>query len=447
MSRILIVDDDVYFLASLKNLLTFKKYEVEISSDPISARELFYANDYDLVLLDVKMPGVNGLELLEEFLNARPSLSIIMTSGVSTITVAVDALKMGAFDFVEKPIDPKRLLNSVRNALDRQQLHSEKRQLVNALKEEYQMVGQSPAMLKIFETINQIADYPAKVLITGESGTGKELVARAIHFSSKRSSGPFVKINCAAIPNELIENELFGHAKGAYTGASSAAQGKFQAADGGTLFLDEIGDMDLVLQAKLLHVIQDSEFVMLGSSKSIKVDVRIIAATNQNLEQRIKEGRFREDLYHRLNVVAIDIPPLRKRKEDIKPLANKFLTDFSQVYNKRVLSIAPEAMQILIEYDWPGNVRELKNIMEKIVLFAQSEEVDPNVTRKALGLSLNKGSTSNDAHLSLKEKMERAERDIILSAIANANGNMTKAARSLGINRSTLFKKKRKLGI
>ena len=446
MFRILIVDDDEYLLASLQNLLTFKKYSVDLASNPIEAKELFHEHDYDIVLLDVKMPGISGMELLNEFLSEKPSVSIIMISGESTISIAVDALKRGAFDFVEKPIDPKRLLNSIRNALDRQKLFSEKNRLISALKERYQMVGQSPAMQTIFETIEQVADLPAKVLITGESGTGKELVARALHFSSKRSSGPFVKINCAAIPKDLMENELFGHKKGAYTGAMSEQPGKIQAADGGTLFLDEIGDMDLMLQAKLLHVIQDKEFIMLGASNSVKVDVRIIAATNQNLEQRIKEGRFRRDLFHRLNVVQIHIPPLRKRKEDIEPMANRFLHEFAEMYNKRVLEFTPAAIQVLMDYHWPGNVRELKNAVEKMVIFSKSERIGEIEARKMLRSGQQNFQTTQGLN-SLKEQMAAMEREFILQAIAEANGNLTKAAEALGITRSALFKKKRKLGI
>ena len=446
MFRILIVDDDEYLLASLQNLLTFKKYSVDLASNPIDAKELFHEHDYDIVLLDVKMPGISGMELLNEFLSDKPSVSIIMISGESTISIAVDALKRGAFDFVEKPIDPKRLLNSIRNALDRQKLFSEKNRLISALKERYKMVGQSPAMQTIFETIEQVADLPAKVLITGESGTGKELVARALHFSSKRSSGPFVKINCAAIPKDLMENELFGHKKGAYTGAMSEQPGKIQAADGGTLFLDEIGDMDLMLQAKLLHVIQDKEFIMLGASNSVKVDVRIIAATNQNLEQRIKEGRFRRDLFHRLNVVQIHIPPLRKRKEDIEPMANRFLHEFAEMYNKRVLEFTPAAIQVLMDYHWPGNVRELKNAVEKMVIFSKSERIGEIEARKMLRSGQQNFQTTQGLN-SLKEQMAAMEREFILQAIAEANGNLTKAAEALGITRSALFKKKRKLGI
>lgn len=446
MFRILIVDDDEYLLASLQNLLTFKKYTVDLASNPIEAKELFHEHDYDIVLLDVKMPGISGMELLNEFLSNKPSVSVIMISGESTISIAVDALKRGAFDFVEKPIDPKRLLNSIRNALDRQKLFSEKNRLISALKERYQMVGQSPAMQTIFETIEQVADLPAKVLITGESGTGKELVARALHFSSKRSSGPFVKINCAAIPKDLMENELFGHKKGAYTGAMSEQPGKIQAADGGTLFLDEIGDMDLMLQAKLLHVIQDKEFIMLGASNSVKVDVRIIAATNQNLERRIKEGRFRRDLFHRLNVVQIHIPPLRKRKEDIEPMAYRFLHEFAEMYNKRVLEFTPAAIQVLMDYHWPGNVRELKNAVEKMVIFSKSERIDEIEARKMLRSGQQNVQTAQGLS-SLKEQMAAMEREFILQAIAEANGNLTKAAEALGITRSALFKKKRKLGI
>jgi len=449
MYRVLIIDDDEFFLESLKNLLVYKKFYVTTCANPVKAEKILKADNYHVILLDVKMPGLNGLDLLDQIHKYNPHIPVIMISGQSSISVAVDSIRKGAFDFVEKPIDPEKLQIALRNALERVKLFIEKQRLESELKSQYLLLGHSKALQEIRDTMAKIAPIAAKVLIIGETGTGKELVARGIHLASDRASGPFIKINCAAIPPSLLESELFGHKKGAFTGASHDYFGKFQAANGGTLFLDEIGDMDLTLQSKLLHVLQDNEFMMIGSNKSVRVDVRIIAATNQNLQKLISENRFREDLYHRLNVVSIIIPPLRNRKEDIKPLAYHFLKQFSETYNKRVTSISSGALKLLFDYHWPGNVRELRNVIEKLVLFADSDKITESEVDRVLPDNNKEERIRFDtiSGLTLKEKLENFERNLIIKALEDSDGKVGKAAQLLGIDRTALFKKRRKLGI
>ncbi len=449
MYQILIVDDDDYFLQSLKNLLVYKGFQVDTCANPVLAMQYVQEKRYQLILLDVKMPGMDGIELLEKIRTQNQNIPVVMVSGQSNISIAVEAIKKGAFDFVEKPVDPEKLQVALKNALDRYQLWEERSRLIEELKNKYAIVGKSEAINAIIRKIEQVAESDAKVLITGETGTGKELVARALHLASNRSSGPFVKLNCAAIPTELLESELFGHKKGSFTGAIKDQTGKFQAADGGTLFLDEIGDMDLVLQAKLLHVLQDNEFMMLGAHDSIKVDVRIITATNQNINDLIAEGKFRRDLFHRINVVNIHIPPLRERVEDIEPLAIHFLKEFAETYNKKVTGFEPGVLNALKKYSWPGNVRELRNVVEKMVIFARDTLITQNDLKESLLqlpveiISAVKKPTKGK----LKEEMQRHERELILRALKAANGSNAKAAKILGIDRSSLFKKRKKLGI
>ncbi len=449
MYQILIIDDDDYFLQSLKNLLVYKGFKVDTCANPVLAMQYVQEKRYQLILLDVKMPGMDGIELLEKIRTHNQNIPVVMVSGQSNISIAVEAIKKGAFDFVEKPIDPQKLQVALKNALERYKLWEDRSRLIEELKKKYAIVGKSEAINAIIRRIEQVADLDAKVLITGETGTGKELVARALHLASNRSSGPFVKLNCAAIPTELLESELFGHKKGAFTGAIKDQIGKFQAADGGTLFLDEIGDMDLVLQAKLLHVLQDNEFMMLGAHDSIKVNVRIITATNQNINELIAEGKFRRDLFHRINVVNIHIPPLRERVEDIEPLAIHFLKEFAETYNKKVTGFEPEVLNALKKYSWPGNVRELRNVVEKMVIFARHALITKNDLKESL-LQLPVeivSAVEKPAKGKLKEEMERHERELILNALKAANGSNARAAKILGIDRSSLFKKRKKLGI
>jgi len=445
MHRILIIDDDTYFLESLKNLLVYKKYAVKTCANPVAVLDILKKTDFELILLDVKMPGMDGLEVLEQIRVHDPQIPVIMVSGQSSISNAVQAIKQGAFDFVEKPVDSERLLLTVSHALDRYALREERQKLIRQLRSNYQMVGESPSLHAIFRQIEQVAQTNAKVLVTGETGTGKELVARAIHFTSARASGPFVKINCAAIPAELMESELFGHTKGAYTGATKEYGGKFRAADGGTLFLDEIGDMDLTLQAKLLHVLQDNEFMMLGSNNAVKVDVRIVAATNQDIYQLIQKRKFREDLYHRINVVNIHIPPLKERTEDIPVLTKYFMNEFSDTYNKQLTKLPAFVIRLLSRQPWPGNVRELKNVIEKLVIFSNGKMIETEDVIRAL----RKNSDAYPAiqHVLLKDEMEAHEREIIINTLKLTDGKKKEAAKLLGIDRSALFKKMKKLNI
>ncbi len=445
MYNVLIIDDDEIFLQSLKNLLVYQNFNVDLCSNPNIAISKIQKNNYHLILLDVAMPGLSGMELLSKIRHVNFHLPIIMVSGQSTISTAVEAIKKGAFDFIEKPVDPEKLQITLNNALKQHVLELERFRLIEELKNQFQIIGISQALDNILSKINKIAMTDAKVLITGETGTGKELVARAIHLRSPRSTGPFVKINCAAIPSDLLESELFGHKKGAFTGANQDQIGKFQAADGGTLFLDEIGDMDLRLQAKLLHVLQDNTFNMLGSSVDKQVDIRIIAATNKDLKQLIKEGKFRMDLYHRLNVVNIHIPPLRNRPEDIEVLTRHFINEFSETYNKPIRDISTAALQVLKQKSWPGNVRELKNFIEKTIIFANGPIIEPH----DLPDSKQKTEASSPVfpEITLKKALEAYERKLILQALKQTGGRISETAKLLGITRSALFKKKKKLGI
>ncbi len=445
MYNVFIIDDDEIFLQSLKNLLVYQNFNVDLCSNPNIAISKIQKNNYHLILLDVAMPGLSGMELLSKIRHVNFHLPIIMVSGQSTISTAVEAIKKGAFDFIEKPVDPEKLQITLNNALKQHVLELERFRLIEELKNQFQIIGISQALDNILSKINKIAMTDAKVLITGETGTGKELVARAIHLRSPRSTGPFVKINCAAIPSDLLESELFGHKKGAFTGANQDQIGKFQAADGGTLFLDEIGDMDLRLQAKLLHVLQDNTFNMLGSSVDKQVDIRIIAATNKDLKQLIKEGKFRMDLYHRLNVVNIHIPPLRNRPEDIEVLTRHFINEFSETYNKPIRDISTAALQVLKQKSWPGNVRELKNFIEKTIIFANGPIIEPH----DLPDSKQKTEASSPVfpEITLKEALEAYERKLILQALKQTGGRISETAKLLGITRSALFKKKKKLGI
>jgi len=446
MPRILAIDDDENFLQSVKNLLEYKNFFIETISSPFQAEKALQQQNYDCILLDVKMPGLDGITLLKKILQWKPFIPVIMISGQSTISTAVEALKEGAFDFIEKPLDAERLLVTIRNALEKRTWLAEKINLLSQLDEAYQIVGKSPQIQDILNKIKIFAPSQAKVLILGESGTGKELIARALHINSSRNGKPFVKVNCAAIPSELLESELFGYRKGAFTGASHDHQGKFLAADGGTLFLDEIGDMELRLQAKLLTALQDGEIEIIGENKPRKVDVRVIAASNKNLEEMITKGTFRSDLYHRLNVAIIRVPPLRERKKDIPVLAQHFLHQFAKTYNKKLIDFTPQALMILEKYDFPGNVRELKNIIEKIAILTNNSIVQADDVYQALEHALPRQSEPI-VPKSLKSAVEEYEREYILKVLKAFNWRILETAKFLGINRSSLFKKMRKLGI
>jgi DNA-binding NtrC family response regulator len=442
--KILVVDDDENLLKSIKKILSLERYMVDMLSNPLKIDTYLEAKEYHCLLLDVRMPVMSGIDVLKKTLFKNPALPVIMISGQSDIETAVQAIKEGAYDFIEKPIDPERLFVAVKNAIQRHNLQEMSDSIFKELQEQFSIIGQSKALKSIVQQIKEVSDTPAKVLILGDSGTGKELVAHAIHFNSIRKGKPYIKLNCAAIPSELLESELFGHRKGAFTGAVSDRKGKFIEADGGTLFLDEIGNMSVQLQAKLLRVLEANEVEVIGENIPRKIDVRIISATNQNLEDLISKGLFREDLYYRLNVVKINIPPLRERPEDILPLAYHFLKGFSNSYNKQVLSIKSQVEALLINFEWPGNVRQLRNAIEKMVLFNHSGEISYEEAINALELGQSSPSVDEEDSLLLKNAVHNFERKYILLTLQKHNWKISETADALGIDRSNLFKKMRK---
>lgn len=373
MPSILIIDDEKSIRNTLREILEYEKYIVDEAKDGEEAFEMLKQNDYDVALCDVKMPKMTGIELLEKAMGLGKDTQFIMISAHANIELAVQATKKGAFDFVPKPPDLNRLLLSLRNAMDKSSLVAETKSLRSRVYRVGEMIGESPAILRVKEEIEKVAPTEARVLITGPNGSGKELVAKLLHAKSNRAVIPMIEVNCAAIPSELIESELFGHEKGAFTGATSQRIGKFEQANGGTLFLDEIGDMSLPAQAKVLRALQEHKITRVGGNKEIKVNVRILAATNKNLREEITAGRFREDLYHRLSVIIIQVPPLNERREDIPLLVEKFLNDIAEEYREMRKIIQPEAMEQLIQANWSGNIRELHNVLERLHIMSNLE--------------------------------------------------------------------------
>uniref|UniRef100_UPI004048ABCB sigma-54-dependent transcriptional regulator n=1 Tax=Algoriphagus sp. TaxID=1872435 RepID=UPI004048ABCB len=371
MAKILLIDDERFIRSSLREILEYENYEVVEAQDGAEGLQKIREEEFDLVLCDIKMPILDGLDVLEQVKQLERVPQFIMISAHGTIETAVEATKKGAFDFIPKPPDLNRLLLTVRNALEKKHLVTETKVLKKKLSKKLTMVGESPALQTVKATIEKVAPTEARVLITGQNGTGKELVAHWIHEKSKRQEKPYVAVNCAAIPSELIESELFGHEKGSFTSAHKQRLGKFEQADGGTLFLDEIGDMSLAAQSKVLRALQENLITRVGSDKDIKVDVRVIAATNKDLKKEIEEGKFREDLYHRLSVILIQVPPLKDRKDDIPLLLNKFLEDIAQENGSRPKKITPEAITYLKELPWTGNIRELRNVVERLVILGE----------------------------------------------------------------------------
>ncbi|HEX8547607.1 MAG TPA: sigma-54 dependent transcriptional regulator [Cytophagaceae bacterium] len=371
MAKILIVDDEKSIRNTLKEILEYENYTVDEAKDGEEALQKITANQYDVVLCDIKMPKMDGMEVLEKAYEAGIDTQFIMVSAHGTIETAVESTKKGAFDFIQKPPDLNRLLLSVRNALDKSQLVTETKVLKKKIYKTFEIVGKSEAIMHVLKTIEKVAPTDARVLITGPNGSGKELVAKWLHSKSLRSQGPMVEVNCAAIPSELIESELFGHEKGSFTSAIKQRIGKFEQANGGTLFLDEIGDMSLSAQAKVLRALQENKITRVGGEKEIKVDVRIVAATNKNIQKEIDENRFREDLYHRLGVILIHVPPLKERAEDIPLLVDKFLTEIASEYGSPVKAIEPSAISYLQKLPWTGNIRELKNVVERLVIMSE----------------------------------------------------------------------------
>lgn len=380
--KILVVDDERSIRDTLKEILEFEGYLVDVAEDGAAALKSLNANIYDLVLSDIKMPKVDGMEFLAEALKITDA-PIVMISGHGTIETAVESLKLGAYDYLAKPLDLNRLLVTVRNAMDKGHLVKETKILRQKVSSKYQIIGESPAIKEIVNMIDKVAATDARVLITGENGTGKELVAHQLHEKSLRCKGPFIEVNCAAIPSELIESELFGHEKGSFTSAIKQRKGDFELADGGTLLLDEIGDMSLAAQSKVLRALQENKIMRVGGEKEIEVDVRVIAATNKNLQQEIKAGNFREDLYHRLSVIIINVPPLREREGDIPLLTQYFLKEICSKMGKAPMTITDEAVNLLAGMQWRGNIRELNNVVERLIILCDSTITADDVKKYA----------------------------------------------------------------
>lgn len=451
--KILVVDDEDSIRTSLAGILEDEGFRVMFANDGVTALDAVRKELPDLVLLDIWMPRMDGIETLRKLKELYPALLIIMMSGHGTIETAVKSTKMGAYDFIEKPLSLDKLLVCIRNALGMMRLKDENETLRELAFRERQMTGSSPAMAKLKEQILLVAPSNASVLITGENGTGKELVARSIHFHSHRKDGPFVEVNCAAIPEELIESELFGHEKGAFTGAVAQRKGRFDLADGGTLFLDEIGDMSLKTQAKVLRILQERKFERVGGTRTMEVDVRIIAATNKVLEDEIRAGTFREDLYYRLNVVPFIVPPLRERRDDIPLLVEHFLEMFCRREGLERKMVTPEALEMLVNCAWPGNVRELKNVVERLVIMTPGK----SITASHIPESIAYGDASRDAGTgrldavlelaSLREAREEFEKEFILQKLEEHNWNISKTAESIELERSNLYRKLKSYGI
>jgi two-component system nitrogen regulation response regulator NtrX len=445
--RILVIDDEAAIRDSLKMTLEYEGYEFVGAPTGQEGLAIAERDAPDLVLLDVKMPGMDGIEVLERLRSISDALPVVVVSGHGTISTAVEATKKGAFDFIEKPFSSERVLVSLRNALAQRQLHDENRTLKKAVEVRHQMVGESAALRGVMAAIARAAPTNATVLIQGESGVGKELVARTIHRNSLRSRERFVQVNCAAIPEELIESELFGHEKGSFTGATEKQVGKFEQADRGTIFLDEVGDMSQKTQAKVLRVLQEGEVERLGSARTIKVDVRVIAATNKNLEEEIEKGHFREDLYFRLAVIPIQVPPLRERAEDIPLLVRHYMDGFSRENNMRPKRITQAALDALQRYRWKGNIRELRNTVERMIIMSGGETIDvgdlPGSVRSQGGAPpMRTGADAFDARSgTLREFKDTAERAYLVAKLRENGWNISKTAEVIDTPRSNLYKK------
>ncbi|MFQ5604622.1 MAG: sigma-54-dependent transcriptional regulator [bacterium] len=446
-ATILIVDDEKNIRRSVEMICSGEGYTVKTAPDGEEAIKMLDAGSIDLMLLDIVMPGTDGLQLLKKVHQKFPEVVVIMISGHATVQNAVTATKEGAFDFIEKPISKEKLLISIQNALENRSLQRENLLLRQQVQGKYAMIGQSPAMKAILQQISKVAPTNGRVLIFGESGTGKELIARAIHENSARKKGAFIKVNCAAIPDELIESEMFGSEKGAYTGAHQTREGKFSRADGGTLFLDEVGDMSLKVQAKVLRVLQEGEFEKVGGHKTQKVDVRVLSATNKDLEKEVKEGRFREDLLFRLNVVPIESPPLRARKEDLEILTDYFLENYSQENGVRKKTLTTAALKMMQNYNWPGNIRELKNVIERMMIMCSYDTIDVSDLPANIQSPSLQSSLKMTSGLSLKELKENVEREMILNTLNKNKWNVSQTAKDLDIDRTNLHKKIKHYGL
>ncbi|MFQ5605769.1 MAG: sigma-54-dependent transcriptional regulator [bacterium] len=443
--KILVVDDDLALGEILSDILAETGAEINFVTNGPSALETVEQSHFDLVLLDLLLPGINGMDVLKRLTKLFPETVVVIMSGHGTIAKAVEATKLGAYDFLEKPLEKERVLLTVRNALEKKKLTRTTSILLAEAKSRYRMVGVSAAMQSIFSLIDKVAPSNITVLITGETGTGKELIARAIHLNSLRASEHFVQVNCAAIPDELIESELFGHLKGSFTGAVSDRSGKFQQADKGSLFLDEVGDLSVRAQAKVLRAIETGEIARVGSQKTEFVDVRLIAATNRDLQEMVKQNAFREDLFHRLNVIPIFVSPLRERLDDIPPLIEYFMTAFCQQNNVPPKTILPDAEGLLMAYSWPGNVRELKNFVDKLMLLTENQEISSCLASHLLNLQTLSEELRDER--TLHKAKGSFERQYVQSTLQQNNWNITLTAKQLDISRSQLYRIMEKHGI
>jgi two-component system, NtrC family, nitrogen regulation response regulator NtrX len=444
-ANLLIVDDEANTLATLSRAFRLAGHEAIVCDNAAKATELAKSDHFDLIFSDVVMPGKDGLSFLEELRSFGVTTPVVMMSGQAHIEMAVRATKLGALDFLEKPISTEKLLLTVENALKLQRLESENRQLRQRLGK-HEIVWTGEAMKKVMAQVERVAATETRVCILGETGTGKELVARTLHEKSPRASGPFIALNCAAVPAELIESELFGHEKGSFTGAAGRHVGKFEQADRGTLFLDEIGDMPLPMQAKLLRVLEEGEVERIGAAKPINVDVRVIVATHRILEALVRDGKFRQDLFHRVYVFPLLLPPLRERRDDIPGLIEHFATQVCAQNNWKPVKFTSEAVQALQEYSWPGNVRELRNMVERLMLLASGDQVDEQTVCSVVApvIEISSGARTSGT---LADRVQNFERDMILTELKRANFHMTNAAKVLGLERSHLYKKAEQLGI
>ncbi len=442
---ILIVDDEPGIRSSLGSILREEGYEVDAVASGEECVEAVRGKPFDLVVLDVWLPKMDGLETLERLLELESTPMVVMISGHASIETAVRATKLGAFDFIEKPLSLDKTMLVVKNAIEHLRLEQENRRLRAELERSYHILGDSVPMKALRQLIALTAPTGSRVLIYGESGTGKELVARALHAQSPRSAAAFVEVNCAALPEELIESELFGHTRGSFTGATENKVGKFQKADGGTLFLDEVGDMSLKTQAKVLRVLEEQRVEPVGSNQPVRVDVRVIAATNKRLDEEISRGVFREDLFYRLNVIPVSVPPLRERTEDVPILASHFLAEYSAAYGRRPKQLSVAALAVLLRYPWPGNVRELKNVIERLVIMCPQETIEPQHLPPELYRGVPREAQS--AATTLQEARSAYEREFILRKLEENQWNMTRTAAALGLERSHLYRKMRTLGI
>jgi len=447
-ANLLIVDDDANTLASLSRAFRLAGHEATVCDNPVRALEMIKSEPFDLIFSDVVMPVMDGLKLLEEVRAAGVTTPVVMMSGQAHIEMAVKATRLGALDFLEKPISTDKLLLTVQNALRLEHLKQENQQLRQKLGGDG-IIFTGEKMRKLLAQVERVAASETRVCILGETGTGKELIARTVHDKSHRREGPYVTLNCAAVPAELIESELFGHEKGSFTGAAARHIGKFEQAHDGTLFLDEIGDMPLSMQAKLLRVLEQGEVERIGGDKPIKVNVRVVVATHRNLEEQTRQGGFRQDLFHRIFVFPVILPPLRERPEDIPALAAHFATQITKQNGWKDVSFEAEAMQALQVYAWPGNIRELRNVVERLLLFAESDTVTAATVQTALpGQASSAGGVAISAGTgTLSERVEQVERQIILDEIKRQNHHITNAAKALGLERSHLYKKCQQLGI